>query len=846
MSSWCSISLHSSKIGGRSQIAQNSWVRMSRRMGTSSTTQMAEILGKHWSSCGTSRTKLHMDTHLQASCGKDSSRTFYWYSDRKRYRIGNVFLFTENKDYSYRKTCMTSKWQEESRKWPQCGRNWWILSTVENQHHFLIAYMWMHSTWMQTARNYCWRVQKNVRITNVCWGNWKIHAKTVAWSYDMGGHAPKCVERYCELANKKTEQFYKVSTPCLDDHHSRKEELESVGELSKVSSQIVLKCLFLAWIGRLDVLWSVNKLARAGTKWTRAWDRRSARLISYIHHTNDYRQFCHVGNSAQHYRFGLFQGSDFAGDLDDSKSTSGRILCIFGSWTFVPISWMCKKQTSVSHSSTEAEVISLDAGLRMDGLSAVDLWDTVIEVLRSTNNTAKPRRLAQGNLCGTGDHSTNKTKTKTPTEKNKRDVGKCQTWITYPRTHILLKASLTCLFLKRMKPWLRCYQRTKSTDETPVQNPQSCVRLVVRQNPFGPQHPKSYMLTPRTNLRTCWPKVLSRVMNGIIFFICSTSAISRCFPGAIFSRTESRAPCRRELRQGSSKKDLRSRYQGQHVWCQETSWAQCKPLLDIRVLHAAPGIKSWVGILFSLAQGNLRGTGSRTQQRILKSGRKKIIRFLAQGNVCGVVCVCERSVGAGRPVQVFENQLARTQLDYHHMQISDDQYLEKVFENLRQKLNLSEDAEIFNQKTNVLIWGFFSFQQRCRPHCILGNITMRISFSTGTPISKSSRRCSTSRRGWSWNRTSRFWMFPRWNGHSLHGWDSLCYMTQLSSGRKQKYTSTQIRSYVWERFTSIQKQTQNGKINFNISNLPASSKTYLESMENHLSSSGIFSQDIQH
>ena len=32
----------------------------------------------------------------------------------------------------------------------------------------------------------------------------------------------------------------------------------------------------------------------------------------------------------------------------------------FGSHTFVPISWMCKKQTSVSHSSTESEIISLN------------------------------------------------------------------------------------------------------------------------------------------------------------------------------------------------------------------------------------------------------------------------------------------------------------------------------------------------------------------------------------------------------------------------------------------------------------------------------------------------------
>ena len=79
--------------------------------------------------------------------------------------------------------------------------------------------------------------------------------------------------------------------------------------------------------------------------WTQACDRRLARLISHIHHTNDFRQYCHVGNTAQHCRLGLFQDSDFAEDLEDSKSTSGRILCIFGSRTFVPKSWMCEKQT---------------------------------------------------------------------------------------------------------------------------------------------------------------------------------------------------------------------------------------------------------------------------------------------------------------------------------------------------------------------------------------------------------------------------------------------------------------------------------------------------------------------
>ena len=71
-----------------------------------------------------------------------------------------------------------------------------------------------------------------------------------SWSYDMEGHAKKCVERHCELANKTTQQLNKVSTPCIDDHLFKGEESKSVGELSIFCSQIVLKCLYLARIGR--------------------------------------------------------------------------------------------------------------------------------------------------------------------------------------------------------------------------------------------------------------------------------------------------------------------------------------------------------------------------------------------------------------------------------------------------------------------------------------------------------------------------------------------------------------------------------------------------------------------
>ena len=116
----------------------------------------------------------------------------------------------------------------------------------------------------------------------------------------------------------------------MDDHQYKEEENESAGDLSAVCSQSVLKCRYLARIGRLDILRFVNKLPRAVTKWTKACDKRLARLISYIHHTSEYWQYCHVGNTAQQCRLGLCQDSDFCRRSSKTqKSTSRMSLCAF-------------------------------------------------------------------------------------------------------------------------------------------------------------------------------------------------------------------------------------------------------------------------------------------------------------------------------------------------------------------------------------------------------------------------------------------------------------------------------------------------------------------------------------
>ena len=46
----------------------------------------------------------------------------------------------------------------------------------------------------------------------------------------------------------------------------------------------------------------MNTLAQSITKWTKACDKRLIRLISNIRHTCEYRQYCHVGNTAKQCR----------------------------------------------------------------------------------------------------------------------------------------------------------------------------------------------------------------------------------------------------------------------------------------------------------------------------------------------------------------------------------------------------------------------------------------------------------------------------------------------------------------------------------------------------------------
>ena len=165
-----------------------------------------------------------------------------------------------------------------------------------------------------------------------------------------------------------------------------------------------------------------------------------------------------MGNTAKQCRLGLFQDSDLLRDLEDSKSTSGGTLCVFGSHTFIPISWMCKKQTAVSHSSTESEIISLDTGLRLDGLLGLELWDLIVSVF--------------GNISHISDRTGKPVNGKNKSH-NKIDV--MQDIDSVPsNVQPARQEGLLCVFEDNEAVIKMIIKRTKSHNETRLQNPESC------------------------------------------------------------------------------------------------------------------------------------------------------------------------------------------------------------------------------------------------------------------------------------------------------------------------------------------------------------------------------------
>ena len=140
------------------------------------------------------------------------------------------------------------------------------------------------------------------------------------------------------------------------------------------------------------------------------------------------------------------------GDLEDSKSTSGGTLCVFGSHTFVPISWMCKKQTFSFAQFNRIRNHFFRCRIEVGWYHLkLDLWDLIVAVLGNTNQSNK----ARWDLC-TNQRKFVQHLTQFRNESNLMEWSMIWTMlILFPQTSTLLIKKLCCMCLKTTKQWSR-------------------------------------------------------------------------------------------------------------------------------------------------------------------------------------------------------------------------------------------------------------------------------------------------------------------------------------------------------------------------------------------------------
>ena len=126
----------------------------------------------------------------------------------------------------------------------------------------------------------------------------------------------------------------------------------------------------------------------------RACDKRLPRLISKIHHTSEFKQYCHVGNTAQTMQTGTVSRTLTLPEILKIQNRPQGEFAYLEVTRFFP---------HVGCARNKLLFRTVQRNLRLFSLSmqvyVLDLWDLVLEVLHSSSNQPKKsKEHEQGNL----------------------------------------------------------------------------------------------------------------------------------------------------------------------------------------------------------------------------------------------------------------------------------------------------------------------------------------------------------------------------------------------------------------------------------------------------------------
>ncbi|KAG6520057.1 hypothetical protein ZIOFF_017087 [Zingiber officinale] len=186
----------------------------------------------------------------------------------------------------------------------------------------------------QDSDSYCRICRRNGHDTQSCWNRCKRcrntnHSKKDGWFQD-------------EDETKEANFFEKNEADQLDDGAAKVD--------AKIYRSLVGSLIYLTNT-RPDIVYSVSLISRFMHEPSKLHYAAAKRILRYLQGT---RKLGIKYVKEKENKLVGYTDSDWAGSLDDRKSTSGYIFCL-GSKI---ISWVSKKQKTVSLSSAEAEYIA--------------------------------------------------------------------------------------------------------------------------------------------------------------------------------------------------------------------------------------------------------------------------------------------------------------------------------------------------------------------------------------------------------------------------------------------------------------------------------------------------------
>ena len=208
--------------------------------------------------------------------------------------------------------------------------------------------------------------------------------KQEMFSDEKGSYVAMSMEDFLESSCEAYENLSKTKikesiTPYMPEGSINTSDWESRGMLADSASRILMKILWAARLCRPDFMKVIGDLTKRLTTWSVADDKRLHRLMGYVKHSKGHKLLGKVGDKSEDLKLCLYTDADHCSGIDHTKSTSGMMMAVEGPNTWFPLTWASRRQTATARSTTEAEMISLGAGLFSEALPTQEFLEHIFD-----------------------------------------------------------------------------------------------------------------------------------------------------------------------------------------------------------------------------------------------------------------------------------------------------------------------------------------------------------------------------------------------------------------------------------------------------------------------------------